>query len=208
MQAASSQSPSASRARPRRPPRRLAHAARREQLVAAAMPVLAADGFSNFSLDDVAARADVSRNLLYHYFPRGRPDVAVAVADAAGHILTDEWIMDESMPVAERLVANNLRMIEHAMKPTEAWTLYQRARESNDPDLRETIDRFTEIVISAMSLNHLGTEEPPPLARVALKGYLAFFGAVLDEARETGTPPEEVLGVLSKALFGALSAAR
>jgi AcrR family transcriptional regulator len=172
------------------------------------MPVVAEHGFSDFSLDDVAERADVSRNLLYHYFPRGRPDVAIAAAEAAGHRLTDEWITDESLPLTERLAANNMRMIEHAMKPTEAWTIYRRARASDDPDLRRTIERFTEVVISAMSLNHLGTDSPPPLARVALKGYLAFFGAVLDEARETGTPSEEVLGVLSEALLGALRAAR
>ena len=60
------------------------------------MPVVAEQGFTEFSLDDVAARADVTRNLLYHYFPRGRADVALAVAEAAGHRLTDEWITDES----------------------------------------------------------------------------------------------------------------
>ena len=39
------------------------------------MPVVAEQGFARFSLDKVAARVeDVTRNLLYHYFPRGRPD--------------------------------------------------------------------------------------------------------------------------------------
>jgi AcrR family transcriptional regulator len=190
-----------------RAPRRLTRAARHEQLVAAAMPVVAAQGFSGFSLDEVAVKADVTRNLLYHYFPRGRADVVLAVAEAAGHRLTDDWLTDEAIPLAERLAANNTRMIEHAMKPSDAWTIYQLARGANDPELRETVDRFVGIVISATSLNQLGTADPPPLVRLTLKGYLAFFGAVLDEARTTATPPGQVLNVLNQTLVAALRAA-
>ena len=52
-----------------RGPRRLSKVARRKQLVSAAMPVVAAQGFADFSLGEVAAPADGGRNLLYHYFP-------------------------------------------------------------------------------------------------------------------------------------------
>jgi AcrR family transcriptional regulator len=187
-------------------PRRLTRDARREQLVAAAMPVVAETGFGDFSLDDVAARAGVTRNLLYHYFPRGRPDLVLAVAEAAGHRLTDDWITDEAIPLAERLQANNARMIEHAMEPSDAWTVYQLARGSNDPELRSTVDRFTEVVIAATAMNQLGTETPSPEARMALCGYLAFFGAVLDEARAEGTPPEQILPLLGATLVAALDA--
>ncbi|MCB0875752.1 MAG: TetR/AcrR family transcriptional regulator [Solirubrobacterales bacterium] len=188
-------------------PRRLSRDARREQLVAAAMPVIAETGFADFSLDDVAARAGVTRNLLYHYFPRGRSDLVIAVAEEAGHRLTDDWITDESMPLPERLQANNARMIEHAMEPSDAWTIYQLARGSSDPEIRETVERFVEVVIGATSLNQLGTTDPPPAARIALRGYLAFFGAVLDEARSSGTSPERILPMLGATLVAALGAA-
>jgi len=191
----------------RRGPRRLARAARHSQLVAAAMPVVAAEGLTDFSLDEVAARADVSRNLLYHYFPRGRPDLVLAVAEEAGRRLTDDWVTDEAIPPAERLAANNRRMIEHAMAPTDAWTIYQLSSSASDPELRATVERFVEIVISAISLNQLGTPDPAPPARLALRGYLAFFGAVLDEARATGVEPERVLGLLNGTLVAAIRAA-
>ncbi len=190
-----------------RSPRRLTRDARHKQLVAAATPVLAAQGFSDFSLDEIAAKADVSRNLLYHYFPRGRLDVVLAVAEQAGHQLTDDWLVDESIPVAERLAVNNSRMIEHAMKPTEAWTIYQHAQGSSDPEVKEKIDRFVEVVITAMSVNHLGNDDPPPLYRLAIKGYLAFFGSVLDESRTEETPTEDLLKLLGETLFAALRAA-
>ena len=190
-----------------RGPRRMAPDVRREQLLRAAMEVLAEQGFTEFSLDDVAARADVTRNLLYHYFPGGRSAIALAVADAAGHELTDDWLTDESIPLAERLVVNNGRLIEHAMAPTVAWRLYRHALHASDPDLRATTDRYVEGVIAAIALNHFGTEHPPAPARAALKGYLAFFGAALDDARSTGTPPERMLPILTETLAAAMRAA-
>jgi AcrR family transcriptional regulator len=150
----------------------------------------------------------VTRNLLYHYFPDGRADIVRAVAEQAGHVLTDDWVTDESIPLSERLVINNARMVAHAMEPSDAWVIYQLARGSSDPELRAAIDHFVEVVVAAVSLNQLGTEDPPPLARVALKGYLGFFGTVLDEARETGTPPELLVDLLGETLTAALQSAK
>jgi len=191
-----------------RGPRRLTRDARRAQLIAAATPVVARQGFADFSLDEVAANADVTRNLLYHYFPEGRSDLVRAVAEQAGHTLTDDWVTDESIPLPERLVINNARMVAHAMEPSDAWVIYQLARGSADPELRAAIDRYVDVVVAAVSMNQLGTEDPPTLARVALKGYLGFFGTVLDEARETGTPPEILVDMLGETLTAALQAAR
>ena len=190
-----------------RGPRRLSKDARRAQLIAAAMPVVARDGFADFSLDDVAARADVTRNLLYHYFPEGRSDIVQAVAEQARHTLTDDWVTDESIPLEERLTINNGRIIAHAMEPSDAWVIYQRALGSTDPGLRAAIDRFVDVLIAGVSLNQLGTEDPPPLVRVALRGYLGFFGTVLDEARDTGTPPELLFGLFGDTLSAIIESA-
>jgi len=189
-----------------RPPRRLARQARHEQLVEAALPIVAEQGLSELSLDDVAARADVTRNLLYHYFPRGRADLAVAVCEEAGRLLTGDWITGPEVPLPERLAANNARMIEHAMEPSDAWRVYRHARGSTEPEVREVVERFVALVISNISLNHFGTPDPQPLVRVALTGYLAFFEASLDSARATGVAPERVLPLLGRTLAEALRA--
>jgi AcrR family transcriptional regulator len=190
-----------------RGPRRLPRADRAEQLVAAAVPVVAARGLSDFSLDEIAAEADVTRNLLYHYFPRGRPDIVVAVATEAGHRLTNDWITDESVALPERVAANVGRIVEHAVEPSDAWRIYQLARGSSDPGLRATVDRFEQVVIASISLNQLGTADPPPLVRIALQGYLAFFAAALDEAGARSIPPAELLPLLNETLATALGAA-
>src|SRR5579884_2980107 len=155
--------------------RRLTREARRHQLVSAAMPIVADGGLAEFALDDVAAAAGVTRNLLYHYFPRGRADVAVAVVERAGREITGGWVTDEDLSLEQRLAANFARVIDHALRPTMAWRIHRLARASGDPEVAAIHERFGEVVVASISLNHLGTPEPPPLVRVALRGYLAFF---------------------------------
>jgi AcrR family transcriptional regulator len=195
-------------ASPPRPPRRLSREARREQLVEAALPIIAAQGFTDFSLDEVAAKADVTRNLLYHYFPRGRADLVLAVAERAGHELTDGWIVDETIPLETRLATNIGRAVEHAREPTDAWRIYRLAQTSPGEELAETVDRFVDAVVASIALNQIGTPDPPPVVRLALRGFVAFFATVLDEARATSTPLEELLGMLNSTLVAVVESAR
>jgi AcrR family transcriptional regulator len=180
---------------------------RREQLVAAAMPVLARHGLGDYSLEEIAERAGVTRNLLYHYFPRGRPDVTLAVADRAAQQLTADWAVDEALPLEQRLAANFNRIAEHAMRPTHAWQIHRLARAANEPELREIVARFVGVVIANVAQNHLGTTEPPPLVRLALKAYVAFAETALDEARATGADRAEVTSVLANTLVATIDAA-
>jgi len=65
-----------------------------KQLIACAMPVVAEQGFGGFSLETIAEQADVTRNNLYRYFPRGRPDIVLAVVAEAGRQLLGGWTVD------------------------------------------------------------------------------------------------------------------
>jgi AcrR family transcriptional regulator len=66
-----------------RAPRRIrkSSAARRAQLIDAAVEVLAAGGSTSGGMADIADAAGVSNGLLYHYFPGGRPEVLAAAAE-------------------------------------------------------------------------------------------------------------------------------
>lgn len=183
-------------------------AARREQLIDVAMPLVAEQGLSGFSLEEVADRARVTRNLLYHYFPRGREDIIFAVAERAGHDLTDGWVTDESIPLEQRMAANFIGFFEHSREPSPAWRIYRLGRASTDPELHAIIDRFQQVIIDGISLNNLGTADPPPLARMAIKASLAFGETMLDEARDSDVPREEVLVVVAHTLSTTMEAIR
>ena len=109
----------------------------------------------------------MTRNLLYHYFPRGRPDVA----------------------------------------PSDAWRAYRRARTAAEPELDQIVASFTEMVISSIALNHLGTPNPTPLVHLALTGFLAFAEAILDEARIRQSAAPAVMQLLADILAATIRAA-
>lgn len=53
--------------------------ARRAEIVTTARGVFAANGYAQSGLAEVASAAKVSKGLLYHYFPDGRPQLFVSV---------------------------------------------------------------------------------------------------------------------------------
>jgi AcrR family transcriptional regulator len=181
---------------------------RREQLIEVAMPLVAEHGIGACSLDEVADAAGVTRNLLYHYFPRGRDDLMVAIAERVGHELTDGWVTDESIPLEQRTATNFLRFLEHSKEPSLVWRIYRLEQASNDPELHAIIDRFHEVVIEAVSRNNFGTPDPPPIARAAIKACMAFSETILDEARGSKIPRDEVLQLLAEMFRGTMDAIR
>ena len=52
---------------------------RRAEIVATAREVFAATGYAESGLAEIASAASVSKGLLYHYFPEGRPQLFVSV---------------------------------------------------------------------------------------------------------------------------------
>lgn len=191
-----------------RPPRRLSPGARRRQLVDAATAEIAREGFADFSLDAVAERADVTRNLLYHYFPRGRLDLFLAALDRAGSELTAGWVTDAALPPPERFAENFERVADHVMAQTDAWRVYRQARGLADREVQAATRRYGDIVLANVSLNQFGSSDPPPLGRVGLAAYLAYVEAALDEAREQGVAREAVRDLLMEVLGATVEASR
>lgn len=187
--------------------KRLAPAARREQLVRAAMSVLAEGGAEALSFDAVAARAGVTRNLLYHYFPDGTPDLLRAAAEVAGDDLVGGWTVDPAVPLAERRVRNFAAMLDHARTPTDAWAVSRITSVATDPQLRAITARYRDHVVRAMALNAFGTDAPTPLQRAVLEAYQAFAEALLDRARERELPDAEVARLLVAMLDAAVASA-
>lgn len=54
---------------------------RRSEIVEAARKVFLDRGYAEVGLTEIAAAGDVSRGLVYRYFPAGRPDLFLAVAE-------------------------------------------------------------------------------------------------------------------------------
>ena len=191
-------------------PKRLPPAVRREQLIDAALFIAAHEGYDNLAFEKVANRAGVTRNLVYHYFPGGRQELLEAAAHRAGEQLSSDWVTDPGVPLPERLATNLSRMMDHAEEPTEAWLLYRQGRGSVDPKLLEIMALYREKIITTISLNQLGTADPPRVVRIALDGFIAYAETVVEAALGEGMPRERVVelvgGTLAATVNGAVAA--
>ncbi len=191
-----------------RQPRRLDRDARREQLIDAAVTVVAEHGHAGLSLDRVAERSGVTRGLIYHYFPRGRRDLFLAAVDRAGRELTEGWLTDTETPLEERLAANFSRFFEHALAPSEIWLVHRQAGLAGDPEVDRISGRYQAIVIAAVARNHFDSDDPPAPQRAALRAYLDFAERALDEWRELGLDPESLYPMLTATLLTVVASIR
>jgi AcrR family transcriptional regulator len=176
--------------------RRLSRRARRDQLVSAAIPLVARHGPADLSLDDVAERAGVTRNLLYHYFPAGRADLVSAVVDEAERQLVGQAGADD-------LSQTISRVLDHALAPTHAWRIHRMAQAL--PAAASRVEATAQTAIAALR-EHTGIE-PSPQAEITLRGFLAYAEAVLDGARAAGVARSDVGRMLAQTLRAIVSAA-
>jgi AcrR family transcriptional regulator len=186
-------------------PRRLDPAARRSQLVGAAMKICARDGWDALTLDAVADAAGVTRGLMYRYFPAGRDDLLVAITDEAAERLSVGFDTDPATELREKTAANLALVLEHAGRNSDPWIVMRAAQASSLPEVTRRVEDLLDSLVSAISLNNLGTEAPPEPARVAIRGYIAFASSVLDDMARGRITQAEV-GTLLGEVFEALMA--
>jgi AcrR family transcriptional regulator len=185
----------------------MAPAERREQLIDSALALAAQEGHENLAFEKVAKRAGVTRNLVYHYFPGGRQELLEAAVHRAGEQLSSGWVTDPNLPLGERLAANLNRLMDHAAEPTDAWQLHRQGRGTVDARLLEIARLYRERVIGLIALNQLGTEEAPPIVRIALDGFMAYVETVIESAIEEEIPREQVIELVSGTLMSTMNAA-
>src|SRR3978361_423603 len=125
---------------------RLPRGARRRQLLRAAQDVFVAQGFHAAAMDDSAARAGVSKPVLYQHFP-GKRDLYLA--------LLEEHVSELADRVAEAMggTDDNRARVNGAVgayydflaAEGEAFRLVFESDLRNDIDVRAIVDRGTEM---------------------------------------------------------------
>ena len=181
---------------------------RRRQLTQTALAVIAAGGIRELSLDEVADRAGVTRNLLYHYFPRGQLDLELAAVNEAALQLSEGFDTDPAVPLDEKLPRNFDVFVRHAWQQTDAWRTMVDAASRRDEEMRAKVDAHRDVVVAAIALNHFGTEDPGPLAHTALRGFLEFAFTALDLGRKANLDPEAVVATLRDVLLATVASVR
>jgi AcrR family transcriptional regulator len=157
-------------------PRRLRPQQRREHLLDTGAALFADKPYEDVLMEDIAARAGVSRALLYHYYPNKR-DLYVAIFKRASTRFLARVSPDPQLPLAEQLAAGLEAHIQSFVDhPFEAVTI-NRGALSDDPAVQAIIAEELNVVGQRL-INQLVAEGClRDTTEVAVEGWLAFVRA-------------------------------
>jgi AcrR family transcriptional regulator len=182
--------------------RRLPRAQRREQILAAATEAFARGGFAMTGLDDIAARAGVTRAILYRHFD-SKTDLYQAVLDRMCSRLDAH--VDE--PVGGFTDSSIDGLLDAAIESPQGFRLlFQHAL--REPEFKERIEKF-RADITATAYGQISAVIPDQaLARwaaqlapvVAIEAIIAWLDA--------GQPdPGQAAARIRRAVMGVIAAA-
>lgn len=156
--------------------RRLQPQQRREQLLDTGAALFAEKPYEDVWMEEIAARAGVSRATLYHYFPSKR-DLYVAIFKRASGRFLARVGPDPKLPLADQLAtaleAHIQSFVDH---PFEAVTI-NRGALSDDPAIQAIIAEELNAVGRSLVDELVADGRPPDATEIAVEGWLAFVRA-------------------------------
>ncbi len=153
--------------------RRLEPRQRCEQLLDTGAAMFAEKPYEEVLVEDIAARAGVSRALVYHYFPSKR-DLYVAIFKRASQRFLARASPDPRLPLADQL-ANGLEAhIQYfADHPFEAIAI-NRGVLSDDPAVQAIIAEELNIIARRLIDKLVAEGRLRDVTEIAVEGWLAF----------------------------------
>jgi AcrR family transcriptional regulator len=149
---------------------------RREQLLDTGAALFAEKPYEDVLLNDIAARACVSRATLYHYFPSKR-DLYVAIFKRASNRFLARVGPDPQLPLAEQLAAGLEAHIQSFIDhPYEAVTI-NRGALSDDPAIQAIIAEELNVVGQRLIDKLVAEGRLREVTEIAVEGWLAFVRA-------------------------------
>ncbi|KAA1423893.1 TetR/AcrR family transcriptional regulator [Mumia zhuanghuii] len=187
---------------------RLSPDQRREQLLAHGARLFATQSYDDVHIERVAEIAEVSRGLLYHYFPNKRAFFAALLERAATH-LAESTAPDPAHSAREQLYTGIESYLDHCRANRLGMRTIHRGAASADPDIQAIIERSTRLHEQRI-LAALEPDEPHPLLTITVSSWIPLLRAATFSWLDTpGTPAasrDEVRDLCVGALIGALSA--
>lgn len=156
--------------------RRLKPQLRREQLLDTAAAMFAEKPYEDVWMEDIAARAGVSRGTLYHYYPSKR-DIYVAIFKRASNRFLARVNPDPQLPLAQQLAtALDSHIQSFVDHPYEAVTI-NRGAMSDDPAIQAIIAEELNIVGQRLIDKLVAEGGLRDATEIAVEGWLAFVRA-------------------------------
>lgn len=161
---------------------RLTRAARRTQLLAAALEVFVSSGYHAAGMDEIAERAGVSKPVLYQHFP-GKMELYLALLDDANEQLLASVLgaLETAASNEERVSATIDAYFEFVSREGTPYRLVFESDLVNDPAVRERVEQVESSCADAIA--PLLTEDIGLTSAEALLLATAVVGMAQHSAR-------------------------
>lgn len=179
---------------------------RRAQLLELGLRLFATRSYDEVSIEDIAAAANTSKGLLYHYFGGKRAFYVAVVTDAARKLLAALAPSRELPPQARALVGLDayLRFVEER---AHAYAALVTGGLGADPEIAAILERTRQELVDDI-LTDLGLDHPRPAYRLALRSWIGGVeAACVDWLQRRDLPRAQLLQLMVSTLQGALASA-
>jgi len=163
--------------------------------VETALERIAERGFDEYSLDEVAEAVDVSRNLLYRYFARGRQDLSLAVVERVMGALGQHLVVDPTLELERRVEINLGPFAAQGFAGTAEWRVYRRIRAVTDPEAVALIEDFHSRWVALIAANNR-VNPSDEIVAAGLRSMIAFACEAIDQAAARGIEQPVVMELI------------
>jgi len=180
---------------------RLAPEARRAQLIALGVELLATRRLDELSVELIAKTAGISRGLLFHYFS-SKQEFHLEVARAAAAEMIRRTQPDPTLAPVEALRVALTSFVEYVEENPDNYKSLVRGAASGDADMRAIFDE-TRRTMAQRIVDVIAAQGLEVQARVvlAIAGWVAYVEECVIRWIDTGTVSrDELLDMLTKSL--------
>ena len=193
----------------RRVIRRLENDERRAQLLSLGRAAFAAHPYDTVSIDDLAKKAKLSKDLFYYYFPTKR-DLYITGLQETSQELIDKLISNVAKETAprERAMAGVSAYLDHVESQGSAFVALMRGGIGSDPEVSGVLEKVrTGILDEFLQGNPISAFlRARPLSRIAIRSWIGMVEAAsIEWLAHKETSKEDVKAMLVDQLFDLLT---
>ncbi|MFG2752248.1 TetR/AcrR family transcriptional regulator [Streptomyces xanthophaeus] len=174
---------------------------RRAELIATGRKLFADTSYDALSMDDIAKHAGVAKGLIYYYFKSKRGYYLAIVEDSVAGLVARAG-RDTDLPSAERVRRTVDGYLHYAEHHHAAYRTIVTGGVGSDAEVLAIRDAVREELVATIAEGAYGRRTVPPIARLALVGWLSSVEGITLEW--IGTPGEVADGRPGRARLGAL----
>ncbi len=183
---------------------RLDNDQRRAQLLALARKAFSDRAYDDVSIDDLARELEISKGLLYHYFPTKRDLYVAGLSQIAGELVEAVTSIPSDLPPVERARAGLDAYLDHITRHARAFVSLMRGGIGSAPEVADVVDgvrrRMYETFLQGSPFAPLVANDPK--FQLSLRGWIGFVETVtIDWCVDPRLSREELRELLVGVLF-------